>query len=48
MLRSFVVGVPPGGGRGHWLMGVISGHDFTSFLGLVGPLTVASFLVSWG
>ena len=47
-----VVGVPPGGGSGHWLMGVVSApdfsHDFSRFIGIVGPLTVASFLVSWG
>ena len=23
--------VPPGGGRGHWLMGVVSSLDFSSF-----------------
>ena len=43
-----VVGVPPGGGSGLWLMGVVSAHDFSRFIGIVGPLTVASFLVSWG
>ena len=40
--------VPSGGGRGHWLMGLVAGQDFSSFIGLVGPLTIASFLVSWG
>ena len=43
-----MVAVPPGGGRGHWLMGVVFGRGFSVLDGIVGTLLVASFLVSWG
>ena len=48
MSGSFVGAVPPGGGCGRGLMGVVSARGFSVLVGPVGTLIVASFLVSWG